>query len=522
MATNLGDLGKGPPQRFGDYSTSGVSPISKLPEEILLSIFLMNLTPSRHFSTCPEWQKGTILSASQVCRHWRAIALNYAILWTSIMDFDKDSFEWTQELLGRSKQMPLNISCRTVACRPKHLDLVLGLSSQCRTFCLAVKEFTDVFLNAIQKPAPHLEVFGVRLNWGGEAGVMTLPKILFNGDAPKLREVRLYCCRFDITTPAFSQLTCLEVSWAHGFVGPTVPEWLTFLNNIPRLKKLLVSKSISKTLPSTEPLPRAQLPHLSDLGLRAPLAECSSFLSHIDIPPLARLSLTTYELRSNPDFKFIMRFLEERMDRWARNMVNCECFASFKSHSLWLSGRNHNSFDPHIQVTFDWEGSFIPDQTTDLMIRFTLPLLFLPIFRSARSLYMHYLLDDDDQRNSEYTSTKIFAVRFLGFFHNLVTLRLVGDVHLNLFPLLEQHFHVSSTRDFQDFILPSLQALEFSAYDSQTDDGRGLKVLWAFLELRARAGIPIKTILFKVCNIGQEYQSIGEEFGVDISSVDHF
>ena len=203
-------------------------------------------------------------------------------------------------------------------------------------------------------------------------------------------------------------------------------------------------------------------------------------------------------------------------------MVNCECFASFKSHSLWLSGRNHNSFDPHIQVRFDWEGSFIPDQTTDLMIRFTLPLLFLPIFRSARSLYMHYLFDDDDQRNSEYTSTKIFAVRFLGFFHNLVTLRLVGNVHLTLFPLLEQHFHVSSTREVQDFILPSLQALEFNAYDSQTDDGRGLKVLWAFLELRARAGIPIKTILFKVCNIGQEYQSIGEEFGVDISSVDHF
>ena len=54
------------------------------------------------------------------------------------------------------------------------------------------------------------------------------------------------------------------------------------------------------------------------------------------------------------------------------------------------------------------------------------------------------------------------------------------------------------------------------------DHGRGLKVLWAFLELRARAGIPIKTILFKVCNIGKEYQSIGEVFGVDISFVDHF
>ena len=117
--------------------------------------------------------------------------------------------------------------------------------------------------------------------------------------------------------------------------------------------------------------------------------------------------------RLNPDFKFIMRFLEERMNRWARNMVNCECFAFFKSHSLWLSGRNHNPFDPLIQVTYDWEGSFILDQTTDLMIRFTLPLLFLPIFCSARSLYMHYLLDDDDQRNSEYTSTKILAVRIL-------------------------------------------------------------------------------------------------------------
>ena len=50
---------------------------------------------------------------------------------------------------------------------------------------LAVKEFMEGFLNTIQKSVPHLEVFSVRLNWGGEASVMTLPKILFHIDAPQ-------------------------------------------------------------------------------------------------------------------------------------------------------------------------------------------------------------------------------------------------------------------------------------------------------------------------------------------------
>ena len=50
---------------------------------------------------------------------------------------------------------------------------------------LVVKEFMEGFLNAIQKLAPHLEVFSVCLNWGGEASVMTLPKILFHIDAPQ-------------------------------------------------------------------------------------------------------------------------------------------------------------------------------------------------------------------------------------------------------------------------------------------------------------------------------------------------
>jgi hypothetical protein len=428
------------------------------------------------------------------------------------MDFDKDSFEWTQELLGRSKQMPLNIGRHVAACRPKNLDLVLDLVPQCRSFCLEVEALTERFLNAIQKPAPHLEVFGVHLKWEGEAGVTTLPKILFNGDAPKLREVHLKWCRFDITTPAFSQLTCLEVSWAHGFVGPTVLEWLNLLNNIPRLKKLLISESISKALPSTEPLPRAQLPHLSDLSLSEPLAECSSFLSHIDIPPLDKLSLTTHKLRPNPDFNFIVRFLEERMDRWTRNIVNGECLAILECHSLWLGGSNDNPFDPDICVNFDWEG-FVQDQPTDPKIHFIQPLilLFLPIFRSARSLRMHYLLNDDDPRNSR--STKNLAVWILRFSRNLVTLHLMGDVYLTLFPLLEQ-FIVSSTRDVRKSILPSLRALDFSACDFKIDDGRGLKILRAFLKFRVEVGVPIETIVFKMCNLDEGYQSIREGFGL--------
>jgi hypothetical protein len=83
-----------------DLRTNPLSPVFRLPAEILANIFIHNARDSYMEiygdpnSTTPSW-----VNVSYVCRHWRDIALNCHTLWTFI---PTTSLRWTQELLARS------------------------------------------------------------------------------------------------------------------------------------------------------------------------------------------------------------------------------------------------------------------------------------------------------------------------------------------------------------------------------------------------------------------------------------
>ena len=83
-----------------------LSPISRLPVEVLCNIFKFSLDENRERG--PEsWT-----NFSQVSQHWRSSALNAPELWTNIpLNYPR----WAQEMLIRSKMAKLTIRLRSIS-----------------------------------------------------------------------------------------------------------------------------------------------------------------------------------------------------------------------------------------------------------------------------------------------------------------------------------------------------------------------------------------------------------------------
>ncbi|KDQ13542.1 hypothetical protein BOTBODRAFT_175537 [Botryobasidium botryosum FD-172 SS1] len=128
-----------------------LAPIHRLPPEILAHIFAMGLdtpagTPANTDLDMEGDSKGTktcdtdrlrpagytnhlsfLRLTTQVCRHWRDIAIGTPRLWT-IVDFsDRKPFRYTKLLLERSRQLPLKISLKYSYLRAHSLSMALDI-----------------------------------------------------------------------------------------------------------------------------------------------------------------------------------------------------------------------------------------------------------------------------------------------------------------------------------------------------------------------------------------------------------
>ena len=93
-----------------DETYQHISPVFHLPPETLAIIFThgtRNYYESddggRFTTVIPTW-----VNISYVCCHWCNIAVNCPVLWTYPFHL---SLRWTEELLLRSKEAPLKMSC---------------------------------------------------------------------------------------------------------------------------------------------------------------------------------------------------------------------------------------------------------------------------------------------------------------------------------------------------------------------------------------------------------------------------
>lgn len=182
-----------------------VSPISKLPPEILIQIFIV-VADGRGQKSSDRFRSGQrglppSFLLTHVCLHWKEVVLNCPALWTKI---EFPSSRCSAEMIARSRGAPLKFAAamdglwaqRYRTTSSKDVQAALQHVSHIQELDLTHKsQDLSNLLRTMTSPAPVLESLSLRVSKSGLA-LEGLTGSTFAGVAPKLRSLLLARCNF--------------------------------------------------------------------------------------------------------------------------------------------------------------------------------------------------------------------------------------------------------------------------------------------------------------------------------------
>ena len=272
---------------------NALSPISRLPVEILCNIFSLSILCS---PVCPEsWT-----NFSQVSHHWRSLALGAPELWTNIpLRYSC----WAQEMLIRSKRAKLTIrseisfatpqkktiettrSCLYEMNRVEAIDIFCGISP------LILEEiFRD-----LPKSAPQLRTLCIKSCYPGTPFLIGED---FLDDTERLQHVDLLNCKISWGSRLLTGLTRLTLEiWNSSKANSSINQFLHALQRMPALTELCLKDSIPDDSEGLSTYPVVDLPCLRLLNISSGVGSLTTVLRHITFPHSTILSLTCKEKR---------------------------------------------------------------------------------------------------------------------------------------------------------------------------------------------------------------------------------
>lgn len=304
-----------------------LTPISRLPPEILAAIFahVAPLMDSRTSDEAAAWiglskdsceshfdesrvqeirDIKSLISASQVCRGWRIIALHSGGLWANLWT---ENPRWRTEMQARAsaRQAPLEIY------QPRHdrylawLRGVLASGLPYRRLCISMSS-VDSLAEILSQPAPWLEVAHIKCDsrddkhaYEDDFQDTPIPSDLFAGIAPRLRHLRIegnYPLGDILRSPITHNLKYLELVTANTMPWSLLPSTLDLLhalNQMPRLQILNIEcchpiEPLRLRTSSTSDHPSTDLflfPNISRFSLHGDSAGCANFAQYIRLHP---------------------------------------------------------------------------------------------------------------------------------------------------------------------------------------------------------------------------------------------
>jgi len=233
------------------------SPIYRIPEELLSSIFVMGV--------CNMEEEDSLLVATLmlVCRYWRDVAINTPELWADICVSPHDSLEKAHRKLARSKSVPLDI---TINFTPRvdnssgatesiihAMDLIRPALWRARSFRLSVPNKPQVHaaLLRCREEAPMLESLCIRIFHSMQEDHYSTPCLpLFKGHTPRLRLCSFTSFNFNWDKRVVSGLRVLHLGGYWNGSSPSVDTLLDILRGCPYLEELAL-RNMSDVDPET-------------------------------------------------------------------------------------------------------------------------------------------------------------------------------------------------------------------------------------------------------------------------------
>ena len=264
-----------------------VSPISRLPAETLSFIFELVRGDTPWSDATPSFSRTNLrrgigkvrrswIQITEVCKHWRSIALGCPRLWSRIV---VRSGTWSDHALlrlDRSKGVPLDIHIPTFQC--PELDMIKNLTSRCTQLRrLDIDDIEDVRrLAAFKSPAPLLE----RLCIISKDRINRVLPVMFSKSTPHLKYLFLYRVRAPPQT-SFTHLSHLYLS------AQTLHfrDFMALVHANARMERLVLQSCTSNDAEDVPFTTKSSLPTLKEIAF----ADCNAFLLRalllrLDIP----------------------------------------------------------------------------------------------------------------------------------------------------------------------------------------------------------------------------------------------
>ncbi|KAA1468829.1 hypothetical protein DENSPDRAFT_834285, partial [Dentipellis sp. KUC8613] len=291
--------------------------INRLPSEILYKVFSICANLENPFPPSVNragYPTKDLLVVTQVCRHWRDVALAYHNLWARISV--PPCPQWTAELLLRARTAPLAIhepelspssvrsgypSMQLLAILSRYHGQIaeLGLQS-------LPKGNVEQLVSALQRPFPRLASVTIRGQYIREASPPWTDILNDLGqNAPALRNLTTYslvaapwssCESLRGLTSVAVKLPRLDRlvnddgdAFDHAYATPT--QLLTMLREMPLLESLELHYCTSLIPAPTEDCV-LRVPNLKFLHMRGRAYPLSSLLRHLILSPAAQVLLT--------------------------------------------------------------------------------------------------------------------------------------------------------------------------------------------------------------------------------------
>jgi F-box-like len=290
-----------------------LSPISRIPEEVLAEIFLWcaqspwtatttDLSQVHFHHGRGTWTEWTVVS--HVCRHWRAVALEFPELWSRINA--RMPVRWMEAMIERSKDVPISIInfylFRILCLRKREILLnVLSEPSRWRQIDVDLPHRNGVvfkLISSLTTPAPSLVDLALNVGTSDYHGSpKVLPWNFLAASAPSLRRLKVVGCEPSWNPDLYSDnLTSLKLSHTPlaraRLPGPSPAEFGKILAGIPRLTELDLEMNLPD-LSTLEPASRTfDFPLLQKLRLVGECGELARMLGCLRIPSTACVDIT--------------------------------------------------------------------------------------------------------------------------------------------------------------------------------------------------------------------------------------
>jgi hypothetical protein len=286
------------------WYSSSLPAAMRLTRDILVLIFEL-CGPTAAFRENKKRIPSHVLAFSQVCRHWRTVALSTPALWsTPIFTWRGESI--TEVMIERAKDVPLclymPLSDKVIG---KTFYEVLGQKS-IRSLDL-ITPYLSISFTTRRIPAPEMTNLKIRVckplrsSTGFFVQIFgrsrqSLSSGFLSGHAPKLRSIDLTNCALPSSSPLYSTITKLALSIDDELPKFDFAEVVAILEHAPALERILFRHIINtKTAPLASAIPTREicLPNLTEIYILDELNALTALLKRLDYPPTARATIGT-------------------------------------------------------------------------------------------------------------------------------------------------------------------------------------------------------------------------------------